>query len=98
MTLVHGEESGNSCEKVGQGAGWLQSVWKQEWNRTWIPRGMQLDVNVDCGCEGLISLMSMSVSALSVHTPCESERRQVSCTGKIPQKESALASIEPLQR
>ena len=45
------EKSSNSREKVGQGTGWLPGVGKLKWGRIWIPRGMQLDVNVDCGCK-----------------------------------------------
>ena len=52
MRLAPGEESSNGCEKVGQGAGWLQRVWKLELGPSWNPLRMQLDVNVDCGCEG----------------------------------------------
>ena len=33
---------------------------------------MQLEMNVDCGCEGWKTLMSMSVSALSLSTHYES--------------------------
>ena len=52
MRLAPREKSSNSREKVGQGTGWLPGVWKLKWGRIRIPRGMQLDVNVDCGCEG----------------------------------------------
>ena len=65
MRLAPGEKSGDRSEKVGQGTGWLPVVWNLKWGRIWIPRGMQLDVNVDCGCEELTSLMSMSGSSLS---------------------------------
>ena len=51
------------------------------------PPGMQLDVNVDCGCEGLLSLS----------TTCESDpevvERRAHCGGKIAQKKSALLCI-----
>ena len=53
MRLAFGVTSGNSCEKVGQGAGWLQRVWQLEWGRTWIPLRLQLGVNGACNCEGL---------------------------------------------
>ena len=46
VRLACGEESGDSREKVGQGAGWLPRVWELKWSKIWIPCGMQLDVNV----------------------------------------------------
>ena len=68
---------------------------------------MQLDVNVDYGCERWTSLMSMSRSSLSVHhlvsqvqqllSEEHTVRRQVSCGGKSAQKKNALASVQPLQ-
>ena len=51
MRLAPREKRSNSCEKAGQGAGGLPGIWKLKWGRIRIPRGMQLDVNVDCGCE-----------------------------------------------
>ena len=106
MRRAPGEESGDSCEKVGQRAGWLQRVWELEWGRIWIPRGMQLDVNVDCGCE-VEDIVDVNVGICSLCPPPVSQvqkllgeernvRRQASCSGKIPQKESALASTVPL--
>ena len=62
--------SRTSPKKVGQGTGCLPGVWKLKWSQIKIPRGMQLDVNVDCGCQGWTSMMSMSGSSLS--TTCES--------------------------
>ena len=61
MRLAPGEESGDSCEKIGQRVGRLQSVWELEWSR-------MLEMSADCGYRRWISLMSMSVSALSVHS------------------------------
>ena len=69
VRLAFGEKRSNSRKKVGQGAGWQPGVWKLKWGRIWIPRGMQLEVNLDCGCERWTSLMSMSGSSLSVHHP-----------------------------
>ena len=106
MRLAPGESS-DSCEKVGQGAGWMQRVWELEWGLIWIPVGMELDVNVDCGCEG-VDIVGVNVGISSLCPPPVSQvqkllgeertvRRQASCRGKIPQKESALASIVSLQ-
>ena len=69
---------------------WLLGVWKLKWGRIRIPPGMQLDVNVDCGPP--VSQVQKLLSKERI------VGRQVSCSGKITQKESALASIQPLLR
>ena len=59
------QESGNNCEKVGQGAGWLQRVWKLEWSRSWTPLRVQLHVNVNCRCEEVdILYVNVGISSL----------------------------------
>ena len=89
MSLAPGEKSGNSCEKVGQGTSWQQRVC------------------VDCGCKGK-DIVAVNVGICPFCSPFVSQiqrllgaeramRRQVSCSGKIPQKECALASVVPLQ-
>ena len=108
MRLAPGEESSNSRKKFGEGTGWLPGVWKLKWSRIRIPRGMQLDVSVDCGCEEVDIIDVDDVRVFPFCPPPVSQiqkllrkertvGRQVSCSGKITHKESALASIEPLQ-
>ena len=63
-----GEKSSNGREKVGQGAGWLPMVWKLKWGRIRIPRGVQLDVNVDCGCER-VDIVDVDVKAFPFCPP-----------------------------
>ena len=72
MRLAPGEDSGSSCEKIGQGVGWQQRVWKVEWGWSWKPLRMQLDVNVDCGCE-VMDIVDVNVGICSLSTPCESD-------------------------
>ena len=73
-----------------------------KWVQIWIPRGMQLDVNVDCGCEGE-DIKEANVRVFSFCPPPVSHIQKLlrkvrtGCSGKITQKESALASVEPLQ-
>ena len=78
------------------------------WGWAWIPLGMQLDVNVDCGCEEA-DIVDVNVGICSPCPPPVSqvqecagrrahrERRQVSCSGKTPLSECALAPSVPLQ-
>ena len=64
---------------------------------------MQLDVDLDCGCKGkdivdvnggVCSLCPLPVSQIQKLLGEErTVKRQVGCSGNIPQKESALASI-----
>ena len=99
MRLAPGEESGKSCEKGGQGAGWLQRVWKLEWCRSRIPLRMQLDVNVDCGSEE-VDIVDVNVGICSLCPPVSqiqklpgeerTVRRQVSCSCKIRRSKGHL--------
>ena len=68
---------------------------------------MELDVGVDCGCEEA-DINDVDASVFPFCPPPVSQiqkllrkertvERQVSCSAKITQKESALASVEPLQ-
>ena len=68
MRLAPGAESGDCCEKIGHGAGWLQRVWELEWCQTWIPLGMQLGVNVECGCKGVV-IVDVNVGICSLCPP-----------------------------
>ena len=104
------EERARRCEKAGQGADWLQRVWKLEWSWTWIPPRMQPEAKVDCGCDGVdivdvnVGICSLSLCPLPVNhiqkllREERTVRRVVSCSDKIPQKKkSALASTLSLQ-
>ena len=64
------------CEKVGQGAGWLQRVWKLERGRTWIPLRMQLDANVECGCEE-VDVVAVNVGICSLSPPPVSHNQKL---------------------
>ena len=107
MRLAPGEKSSDNRENVGQETGWLPMVWKLKWGRIWKPRGLQHVVIVDCGCDG-VEIVDVDVRVFSFCPPVSQvqkllrrERtvgRPVSCSGKTTQNESALASVEPLQR
>ena len=83
----------------------LTGACKLNWSWIRIPRGMQLDVNVDCGNEK-VDIVGVDVSIFSFCPPPVSQMqmllrkertvgRQVSCSDKITQEESTLASISP---
>ena len=46
-------------------------IWKLKWGRIRIPRGLQLGVNVDCGCER-VGIVDVSVGVCTLCPPCES--------------------------
>ena len=107
VRLAPGKKSINSRKKVGQGVGWLPGVWKLKWGRIRIPCGVQFNAGVRCGRKG-VYIVDVVVRVFSFCPPPVSQvqqllrkdrnvGRQVSCSGKITQKESALASVEPLQ-
>ena len=61
-------KSSDDRKKVGQGAaGDLEA----EVGPIRIPRGMQLDVNVDCGCER-VDIVDIDVEVFPLSTTCES--------------------------
>ena len=72
VRLAPGEKSSNSREKVGQGTGWLPGVWKLKWGWIRIPGGALLDVNVDCGCNG-VDIIDVDVRVFSFCPPSVSQ-------------------------
>ena len=76
MRLALGEESGDIREKVGPGAGWLPRVWELKWGRIWIPHGIKVDMNVDCGREG-VDIVDVDVRVFPLCPPLVSEVQQL---------------------
>ena len=51
VRLTPVENSSESCEKVGEEAGWLSGVWKLKWCWLRIPCGVQFNANFSFGVD-----------------------------------------------